>query len=417
MVLLWDWPAARPLFAVWTAAFCFAALQWLLSWADRPVTSTGPEAARLARLNVVMVIPVYNEDPAIVDRALFAAVNQTRPVQRIDVIDDGSDKVDYSVLIGHWRRTWPNGTQVHWIRTPNQGKKHAQCVTFTTAHTADIFGAIDSDTALAPNAIEQALAPFRDRSVQSSAGVELAWNARVNWLTRTVSARSLFFQLVACGTQSVCGQILVNRGAFALYRAPMIRRIVPAYLGETFFGRPVRLGDDAALTLFASSSGRAVQQSSAFAFTMYPETLRHHLEQWTRWMRGSTIRNCWRLRYLPVFSFGWWFTLFGYQAFLLWLCVPWLVAATWPASRTFLAAGIGAMLVWGYASALRIVAVRRSDEGWWFRAGTAACYPFAMLWAGFVLRPIRLYGIATWWKQRWNTRGEVEKLTVEGTAR
>ena len=46
-----------------------------------------------------------------------------------------------------------------------------------------------------------------------------------NQLTRTVSARSLFFQLVACGTQSVAGQVLVNRGAFALYRAPMIRRI------------------------------------------------------------------------------------------------------------------------------------------------------------------------------------------------
>jgi hyaluronan synthase len=416
LALLWELPAARALLLVWTLAFGFAAAQWLVSWADRPVTLTAPERARLARLRVVVNIPVYNEDPAIVDRTIWSVVNQSRPPARVDVVDDGSDKADYAQLMHHWWRRWPNGVQVRWVRTPNQGKKHAQAVTFTTSPAADVFVTVDSDTALAADAIERGLAPFRDRSVQSVAGVELAYNARVNWLTRTVSARSLFFQLVACGTQSVAGQVLVNRGAFALYRAPMIRRHVPAYLGETFFGRRITLGDDAALTLFATGCGRAVQQADAFAFTMYPERLSHHFRQWIRWMRGSTIRNCWRLRYLPVWSFGWWFTVIGYQAFALSMLLPALIVWTWPQSETFTAAGAAAMLAWGYASALRIVAVHRDDETGWFRAGTALCYPFAMIWAQFVLRPLRLWGVVTWWRQGWTTRNQgAEALTVEVT--
>jgi hyaluronan synthase len=412
--LLGEIPPA--LLAVWTFGFMFAAVQWLTSWADRPIKLTGPERARLARARVTVNIPVFNEAPEIVDRTIWSVVNQSRPPARVDVVDDGSS-VDYTALMHHWWRRWPNGITVRWVRTPNAGKKHAQAVTFTTDPHADVFVTVDSDTALAADAIEQGLAPFRDRSVMSVAGVELAYNARVNWLTRTVSARSLFFQLVACGTQSVAGQVLVNRGAFALYRAPMIRRIVPAYLGETFCGRPVRLGDDAALTLFASGAGRAVQQATAFAFTMYPEKLSHHFRQWIRWMRGSTIRNCWRLRYLPVWSFGWWFTLVGYQAFLLSMTLPVLMILTWPESEVFTLAGLAAMLTWGYASGLRIVAVHRSDESRWFRMGTALCYPFAMAWSGFVLRPLRLWGVVTWWRQGWTTRTDgAETLTADPEA-
>ena len=68
--------------------------------------------------------------------------------------------------------------------------------------------------------------------MQSVAGFELAANSGANWLTRTASARSLFFQLVACGAQSAFGEILVNRGAFALYRADLLRDIARLYRGD-----------------------------------------------------------------------------------------------------------------------------------------------------------------------------------------
>lgn len=402
----------QALLLAWTFAFAFSAFQWILSYRDRPWTTTARQQARLDGLNVVANVPLYNEDPEVVDRTLYALVNQSRPVQRIDVVDDGST-IGYADLQQHWERTWPNGTTVRWIRTRNGGKKRAQAATFLTAPEADIIVTVDSDTALVRNAIREGLKPFASRKIQSVAGVELAFNSRVNWLTRTVSARSLFFQIVACGAQSACGDILVNRGAFALYRAQMLRDTVPAYLDETFLGLgPIKLGDDAALTLFARGRGKAVQQSTAFALTMYPETLSHHFRQWIRWMRGSTIRNCWRVRYLPVRSYGWWFTVLGIQFFLASTMLPIMVLVTWPRSATFAEGGLTAMLTWAYITGFRIMAVHRSDETWLFRVGTLFAYAPAMMWGALVLRPLRFLGIATYWKQGWTTRTEGAELGI-----
>ena len=194
----------------------------------------------------------------------------------------------------------------------------------------------------------------------------------------------------------------------------MIRDIVPAYLEETFLGLgPVLLGDDAALTLFARGRGKAVQQPTAFALTMYPETLSHHFRQWIRWMRGSTIRNCWRVRYLPLTSWGWWFTVLGVQLFLASALLPVLAAMTWPGSRLFAEGAVSGMLAWAYLTGGRVLAVHRSDEGWWFRLGTLLCYPPAMLWAALVLRPLRFWGMATWRRQGWTTRKQGAELGIE----
>ena len=406
--------AYRPLMGIWTGAFAFIALQWVASWRDRPVVVDDVEQQRLSRLRVVVNIPVYNEDPATLDRALYAAFGQSRLPDVLEVVDDGST-VDYAAVRDFWAAHHPPGCAFSWVRQANAGKKHAQAATFTRHPGADIFVTLDSDTALEHRAVEEGLKPFADRRVQSVAGFELAHNSRVNWLTRTVSARSLFFQVVACGAQSAFGDILVNRGAFALYRASLIREIVPAYLGETFLGMPVRLGDDAALTLFARGRGRAVQQPTAFAFTVYPESLSHHLRQWTRWMRGSTIRNCWRLRYLPLWSYGWWFTFLGVWFFLASTAVTVLVAAAWPRSAGFAESGAVAMLAWAYLTALRTLCVHRSDEGRLFRLSTVLLYPAAMLWAALVLRPLRFWGIVTYRRQGWTTRQAVE-IAISGDA-
>lgn len=391
----------------WTIFFLFTVLQWVLSWADKPVRVSQRQLQRLDRLRVTVSVPVYNEDPGLLDRCIFSLLNQNRLPDRIDVVDDGSH-VDYSELRRHYEGVWPGRTLVTWRRQRNAGKKHAQVNTFLNDRQADIFVTIDSDTFLPPDGLDEGLKPFINRSVMSVAGIELAINAGKNWLTRSVSSRSLFFQIVACGAQSTFGDILVNRGAYALYRAELVRRVVPAYIGETFLGRPVRLGDDAALTLFARMSGKAVQQSTAFAFTVYPEKLSHHFRQWIRWMRGSTIRNCWRVRYLPIRSFSWWFTVLSLQTFITSPLVLLLAALNWPLSETFAEQSIAFSLVIAYLVGLRMFSIRRSDQSIWFQIGTYLIFPAANLWGLLVLRPLRFYGIATFLRQGWNTRATVE---------
>src|SRR5580704_11581022 len=95
------------------------------------------------------------------------------------------------------------------------------------------------------------------------------------------------------------------------------------------------LGDDTMLTLFALNRGRAVQQPSAVCFAMYPETLSHTMRQWTRWMRGTALRTLWRLRYLPLTSWSWWYTLVTTWSYIAFMAVVVAVFSDWHAAETF----------------------------------------------------------------------------------
>ena len=169
------------LLPTWLLSFVSYAVQWILSVRDSPRKTSAGEDHRLARLRVVVNVPVYNEDPALLDRCLYSLVNQHRPVQRVDVVDDGSGE-DYSRLREHWERGWPNGCEVTWLRQENAGKKVAQSRTFVDDPEADVFITVDSDTALDYRAVEEGLKPFADRTVASVAGIELVGNQASKWL-------------------------------------------------------------------------------------------------------------------------------------------------------------------------------------------------------------------------------------------
>jgi hyaluronan synthase len=396
------------LLAAWVIALGFVLAQLVLAWRQRPFTVTQRQRAQVDRLFVTVVIPCYNEDAPILDRTVASIMQQTRLPQHVEVVDDGS-KVDYAEVREWWEAHSPPGVRFTWVRQANAGKKHAQSVTFTSDPQADIFVTIDSDSALDSRAIEEGLKPFADPGIVSVAGLETAINYRANLLTRAIAARSIAFQLFAMSAQSAAGgSVLINPGAFSLYRAWLIRAIVPAYLGETFFGTPVTLGDDTALTMFALLAGRAVHQPTAVCMPVYPETLAHHLRQWTRWMRASTIRTFWRLRYLPVTSYGWVYCAWTLWAFLTSVALSLAIPLAWPGSRNLLIVSGVALLVWPWSIAVRLATVRRSDQGFWQKMAGVALLPVAALWYLLVLRQIRFYGIATCARQHWVTRQEVE---------
>lgn len=414
-----DYDHYRLLMVVWLAVFSLSLVQWVLSLLERPFTGWNQ---RLDSLVVAVAVPVYNEDPATLDRVLYALAHQARMPDIVHVVDDGS-KVSYEIVRDHWSRDPVLGPRLYWTRQRNGGKKHAQATCFAAHPDAGIFVTVDSDTTLARDAILEGLRPFRYRDVYSVAGLELAYNQSRNWLTLMTASRTLSWQFLSCAAQNVAGgDVTVNRGTFALYRADMIRETLAAYLDETFLGRPVKLGDDAALTLFAECRGRAVQQPTAVCFAMYPENLRHHFKQWTRWMRGSTIRTCWRLRYLSLASYSWWFTLISTWSFVLSIGASVAAGLTWPLSTTYVAAAVLATIVWSVLMALRTTSVRRSDQNWLDRLIVVLLAPMAAFWVTLILRPMRLYGIATFLRQGWVTRSQVEiveapeLLPVEGAA-
>jgi hyaluronan synthase len=405
-------PRESWMLGIWALSLGFVLSQLLLAWFQRPFTVTDAQRAKLNRLAVAAVVPCYNEDPAILDRTIYALFVQSRAPDWVIVVDDGST-ADYTDVRARWQ-AHPSATEFIWIRQENQGKKHAQAAAFRAVPNADIYATMDSDSALEQRAIEEGLKPFANREVTSVAGLEMAYNLRTNILTRAMGLRSLAFQLFTMSAQSVAGgNVVINPGAFSLYRGWLIHRCLPAYLEEKFFGIPVTLGDDTALSMFSLLHGRAVHQPTAVSMPVYPETLSHHLRQWTRWMRASTIRTLWRMRYLRIRSYAWWFVVYQQYAFFASAAVSLAVPFAWPATRNLILASSLALVAWPLAVALRLVTVSRSDQRWPTWLASTALLPFAALWYLLVLRQIRFYGMATCHRQGWVTRKKVE-VTLSG---
>jgi hyaluronan synthase len=391
---------------LWLVPLGFVLGQVCLSWSQQAVTVTGRQAEQLARLYVTVIIPSYNEDPAILDRTIYALMVQTRQPDRVVVVDDGST-VNYDEVRYWWTAHSP--VEFSWIRQDNAGKKHAQYAGFIASPEADIFVTIDSDSALAVNALEEGLKPFADPKVMSVAGLETAYNLNKNVLTRMQAMRTMVFQLFAMSAQSVAGgATLINPGAFSLYRGHLIRQVADAYIGETFFGIPIRIGDDTMLTLFALCAGKAVHQPTAAAFNVYPETLSHHLRQWIRWMRASTIRTMWRLRYLPLRNYSWWFSVYQLWAYITSIAVTVYIVAEWPWSAHLVKAGALALALWPLAVSIRLVTISRSDMRWLDWVKGLLLLPVGALWYTLVLRQMRIYGAFTCDQQGWVTRDKVE---------
>lgn len=396
---------------VFSLAFLAMVWQMILCNLERPWRVTRAQSAELRKLRVLVHVPVYNEDPAYLRRCLTSILTQSRRHDSIfiSVTDDGSG-VDYAAARAVFEAEAAAARiPVEWIRTVNQGKRHAQGIAVRGHPDADIFITVDSDTVLDPRAIEEGLKPFADPRNFSVAGMILPFNNQTNLLTRIIDMWWTPSQLLDRSALSTMGAVLVNSGVLAFYRAELLRDNLDGYLNETFFGRPVEFSDDSILTLYALQLGRAVQQPTAFAFTAMPENLSHHFRQYVRWMRGAMIRTGWRFKYLSPRHYAYWAHFIGW--------VQWALATSIFCTLIVVRPAIVRELPWGlylipiliaYGQGVRYFIIRRSDQSRWSQLRTYLLTPLTALWVFFVLRVIRWYGMATCTKTGWGTRSQVE---------
>jgi hyaluronan synthase len=395
--------------------FFMASVLWhlTLAWTDRPFTVTPRQERGLDALFVTVNVPIYSEDPQTLRRVAYALLGQDRQPNRIQFVDDGSSGFDYREVAAeiHSLAKLYSKVDCSWVQKENGGKRSAQAVTFNDGGQADIFVTVDSDSTLDRVAIREGLKPFANPGVASVAAIVVLSNARRNFLTRLTELWLAAFQTFARAAWSRLGCVLVNSGGLAFYRAEIIRDALPAYNSETFGGRPVQFSDDSLLTLYAQLSGRTVQQSSSFVFTEMPEKLSHHFRQQIRWMRGSFIRAWWRFRYLPLRSFAYWEHLLMWITFVLAIVLFISVFVAGPVldgRRAPDLAGFVLALVLTYAASSRFFMISREDQRMARQLVTFSCTPLVGLWIMLVLRPLRLYAIATCWKTGWGTRAKVE---------
>lgn len=395
---------------VYSLSAAMLLVQILLAHFERPFRTTPRQQRYLDGLNLAVLVPAYNEDPPLLMQGLASLFAQTRKPDHVLVVDDGSDKVDLSQV-----RNWflaegdRTGVRTTWVRTENGGKRKAHGVAISLATDADVFLTVDSDAMLDPDAVHEGLKPMAREDVQAVAGVVLAVNNRTTLLARFTDLWFVTSQLIDRSSQSAIGCVLVNSGPLAFYRADTVRRYLDTYLNETVAGREVRFSDDSMLTLFAKLEGRTVQQPTSFVFTAMPEKVGNHFRQYTRWMRGSTIRTLWRFRYLPATSLAYWLHFSRWVSMVVSTMLFVALFMVQPVVDGTLTVSLLLMTVMiGYAQCLRYLTVRRSDQSVWSQWGIWALAPVAALWAYFVLRPVRWYAIATCLRTGWGTRKEVE---------
>ncbi|GHC92794.1 hyaluronan synthase [Nocardiopsis terrae] len=398
---------------------CFLLLWWVpLAWFEHPVRASQEQHRALDELTVTVQIPVYNEDPEILWACLCSVLAQSRPVQRVRVVDDGSrdaetgEPVDYAQIRDAFLgRAEAAGVEATWDRVPNRGKRFAQ-MHVLTEDDADVFVTLDSDSVMDRHAVREGMAPFADPAVQSVAGHVLVLNDRANLLTRMTCLLYLPFTRGLRSAQSVMRRVTINSGTLALYRADVVRQNAGAYENEHFWGRPMQMNDDSMLTFYALLRGDTVHQPSALVFTLVPERFGHYFGQQLRWMRGTTVRHLWWLRYMPLGGVVFWVTVTEYLHMLLGVAVPVAILADPGLREQWGDIALAALVVGtaiSYVMALRIFAVQREGESTGYRWLLFLCAPAATVWRMVVLRPLYLFAVLTCRRiANWGTRERVE---------
>lgn len=408
----------------YTLMFLHLALKMVASLAARPHTVA--PGADLDSLSVDVVVPIYNEDPALLAAGIRSIAAQDRIPRALWLIDDGSqqDGTPFLVLEADEVRTAIEearsvGIVVHPRRQVNRGKREAQSVAFARSD-ADIFVTTDSDTYLDRDTIAQLLIPFSRPEVMSVGGAAYGQNVRKSLLTRALDLGFVMSFLQGRVAEGYFGSVRVNCGILAAYRGDVVRPNLDRFLNQKFMGVPVRAGDDRALTFFAKERGRAEFQPAAIAYSALPENLSHLARQRMRWARSWAWGTLWLLR-RPVRSADFLFTAtqsLGILAYGVAMLIAVAGALTGGISYNLLLWSILVAIGIGYVSHLRYVFMADRQGTMRQRWLTWLASPLTSMLYLTLLLPLYFRALAQPAPRTWGTRQKVEVgLHAVGEAR
>lgn len=315
--------------------------RWLVSHRYRPLVNS-------YRTTTSVVIPSYREDPDVLERCLLTWLGE-RPTEVIIVVD--TDDVQVIERLARY-----DDPCLRVIPFTHRGKRSALGVGMRAAQ-GEIIVLADSDTAWEPGLLAAIQMPFADPKVggvgtrQNAYRRETSvWRVIADW---AVNTRYLDY----VPAQSMAGGVACLSGRTAAYRRSVILPVLDRLEHEVFMGRECVAGDDGRLTWLVLGSGyKTVYQSSARAWSMFPENGRAFVKQRVRWSRNSY--RC----YLTAMYEGW----LWQQPFMTQLTVYQILMT--PISMGFALAGLVMMAV---------------ERHWW-----ALALGLAWLFAGRAVRSI-----------------------------
>ncbi|SNQ61621.1 glycosyltransferase family 2 protein [Candidatus Methanoperedens nitratireducens] len=258
---------------------------------------------------VSCIFAVYNEE-VVVRRCIDSLLNSTYKNKEIIVVNDASTDKTKDVL-----EEYKN--QIRVINLPkNVGKKRA-IGEGIRASKGEIFVFTDSDSVVAPDAIERIIEIFMyDSDIGAVSGHGRALNAGENFLTKAQDSWYETQFSVKKAMESAYGAVTCVSGPLAVFRREAIYNYIPAWENDQFLGKEFRFATDRQLTGYVLGSkyiGKKLKEKyadspfvkeinyperdwkviyckSAKVYTVVPNTLKKVIRQHTRWKK-SFIRS------------------------------------------------------------------------------------------------------------------------------
>jgi hyaluronan synthase len=228
-----------------------------------------------------VVVPSFREDPDILDRCLttWLAENPTEIVIVPDVAD--------TAVIALLEARAALDPRIMVVPFVHRGKRSALGVGIKQA-TCDVLVLCDSDTSWEPGLLRAVIAPFEDPKVggvgtrqNAYLATTSAWRRVADWM---IDVRYLDY----VRAQSRAGAVACLSGRTAAYRRSAVIPVLEHLEDEFFLGQRCVSGDDGRLTWLILASGyKTVYQSTARAWSMFPDTGRAFFKQRIRWSRNS----------------------------------------------------------------------------------------------------------------------------------
>lgn len=243
------------------------------------------------RATTSVVVPVYREDPDVLERCLRTWLGE-RPTEVILVVDDS----DTDILDRLYSLSLPTVRVLEWRHT---GKRGALGAGLRQAK-GEVVVFADSDTQWRPGLLNAVQMPFVDPKV-GGVGTRQhvylpdtsVWRRVAYWM---LNVRYLDY-VPAMSRQ---GGVACLSGRTAAYRRSVIQPLTLALEHEIFLGKECVAGDDGRLTWLVLAAGyQTVHQDTAEADSMFPDDLRAFVRQRIRWSRNSY--RC----YLTALAQGW----------------------------------------------------------------------------------------------------------------
>jgi cellulose synthase/poly-beta-1,6-N-acetylglucosamine synthase-like glycosyltransferase len=342
-------------------------------------------------LPITVVVPVYQEDPAILATAIESwLVNRVAEVVLvIDVSDTTCRRVAsrYPVTV---------------IVTDVPGKRDALRRGWRYART-ELVALVDSDTIWAPDVAVEVSKPFGDPRIGGVGTRQSVYGSRQGGLAGFLDRITdmfldhRYFDENAC--QSYLGRaVSCLSGRTAVYRRHLLLNIEADFMNETFWGVPSLSGDDKRLTTLTLERGYLTyMQRSAEVWSTFPTTWRIFFKQRLRWARNTwrsdlrALTHRWVYRH-PFLAF----TMMdkAISSFTLLLGPAFLAYSIAVQNWIFV---VVLVLWWQLSRAAKLLPhLRRRPSSFFFVLGYVL--------VSWVMALIKLYALLTVRKQRWLTR-------------